>query len=608
MSWTEVFPVFDDDLVAQFFDCATENERLELEEWYGIDEVINEQQNSHIVSFSLFWKNVSSADPDLPPPSRELMKNARALGLSLRFDPWQHYVAPLLIRIPTLRRLLPRVTFRVHLASDMKFLIPDLVKAGCDVRLMKSSSIRFAPGGLWRFLPFGEEGKLVTVADVDRIADVADDVARTEAMAAAGLGCWRVPVADDLNGLGEVSYLPMIGCQSGMKGGMPIRTLLDAFTWHCRRGTMPDTAAMPNCSPKKITKTVWPDYGFDEWFLTAAVYPRVAQAGILTFVGQLAKSMLLTLDIEYATWSNSNSQLIYFPVEGCCGPAAAPAEPAPIISFTALEQEIPPVAHEEIKLGLLFLTNGALHHPRLWENYLDQGGGSIRSFCHPTQERLLAGTFLEKVIIRERHPTKWGDISLVRAMMALMRAAVADPDLTHFVFASESCIPIRPAADLIELLSLDGRSRFRYLTWPEAKQLEPEKISRMRVAQSIPKDKQHFHPQWVLLERKAVMALIENDMTHLFEMTTIPDESYIGTVLAMSGWDLATSVVRQNTTWCHWTRGAAHPAIISKITPRLEAEWLTSGCFFSRKVARDASGLRQAGVATSKHREGLLTV
>ena len=47
---------------------------------------------------------------------------------------------------------------------------------------MKSSSINFAPGGLWRFLPFGEEGKIVTVADVDRLNDLEGDLARSRAM------------------------------------------------------------------------------------------------------------------------------------------------------------------------------------------------------------------------------------------------------------------------------------------------------------------------------------------------------------------------------------------------------------------------------------------
>jgi hypothetical protein len=71
----------------------------------------------------------------------------------------------------------------VHLASDLDFLIPDLIKAGCEVHLMRHPSLAFAPGGLWRYLPIGEEGKLVTVCDVDRMNFVESDVERIKHMA-----------------------------------------------------------------------------------------------------------------------------------------------------------------------------------------------------------------------------------------------------------------------------------------------------------------------------------------------------------------------------------------------------------------------------------------
>ena len=151
MSWTEVFPVLIDEMIGEFDASATPAEKAELEEWYGAEQVFNPQDKLHIVSFSLFWKNVRTADRDLPEPTRNLMRNARELGLALRFDPWEHYVEPLIRGVPGLpglREQFPEVVFRVHLAKDLDFLIPDLVAAGCEVWWMKSSSIRFAPSGL----------------------------------------------------------------------------------------------------------------------------------------------------------------------------------------------------------------------------------------------------------------------------------------------------------------------------------------------------------------------------------------------------------------------------------------------------------------------------
>jgi hypothetical protein len=315
MSWTDVFPVLTDEMVEEFQALAIAEERTELEAWYGIEKVFNAREAQHIVSFSLFWKSVKSGHSPVPPPTRELMQQARELGHSCRFAPWEHYVEPLLKNIPRLRRRHPDVAFRVHLARDLEFLVPDLAAAGCEVSLMKGSSIRFAPGGLWRYLPIAEHGKLITVVDIDRIEHLPNDINRTIAMAAAGLGAWRVPIAVDPHLDGPACYLPLMGGQMGMRGGLPVRELLEAFTWHCIRGSIKTTAEIPHVGSLEIRGTRWPDYGFDEWFLLAALYPRLAASGVLTLVSSLAVSRLLAVDIEYVTWANSRSQMIFFLAE-----------------------------------------------------------------------------------------------------------------------------------------------------------------------------------------------------------------------------------------------------------------------------------------------------
>ncbi len=247
------------------------------------------------------------------------MKNAKKRGMAPRYDPWAHYVQPLLDYVPKYREEYPDIAFRVHLAKDLDFLIDDLVAAGCEVYHMKHSSLAFAPGGLWRFLPIAEEGKIVTVVDIDRIGELPTDLERTKHLVQSDLGAWKVPVWNDFNPEGEVCYLPFAGCQSGWKGGcVEIVKLLKTFTWLSMRKEMPISALLPFCEEKPVTKTTWPDYGFDEWFLAAAVYPRAAQNGIVNFIPNIARSVLLTMDVEYTTWSNTNSEMIYFPVAQCC--------------------------------------------------------------------------------------------------------------------------------------------------------------------------------------------------------------------------------------------------------------------------------------------------
>jgi hypothetical protein len=43
------------------------------------------------------WKHVNGGDPDLPRPTREMLVDARRMGLVKRFDPWGSYIEPLFV-------------------------------------------------------------------------------------------------------------------------------------------------------------------------------------------------------------------------------------------------------------------------------------------------------------------------------------------------------------------------------------------------------------------------------------------------------------------------------------------------------------------------------
>ena len=403
MPWTDVFPILTEEQIDEFHEEATPPDKAELEEWYGVDRVINPRPEAkEIVSVSLFWKNVRAGDPELPTPTRERLQNAVALGLAKRFNPWDHYVSPLLELTPRLLETNPEVSIRVYLAQDLEFLAEELAEAGNEVYLMKSSSINFAPGGLWRFLPFSEQGKLITVTDTDRLNELESDLVRSRAMQQAGVGAWRVPVPNDLTGDHKVCYLPFMGCQFGIMGGqIDVRELLDAFTWQCLRGKVEPYVLYPNCGPLPIQAHQWPSYGFDEFFMTVAAYPRLAQEGMLTFVPGSASSQLLTLDVEYCTWGNDASEIIHFPAGSCCGQTPVDeqivkegkhpedaeeeypsGEKIEREDAPPLSQIPPPNLGPEAQVAFLFLTKGELNQPDLWKTYLDSAGEAAQAFTH----------------------------------------------------------------------------------------------------------------------------------------------------------------------------------------------------------------------------------
>jgi hypothetical protein len=320
MSWTDVFPYLTDDLLDEYRAQATRADKAQMREWFGVKRVENAQpEKRHIVSFTLFWKHVNAADPDLPHVDARRLRLARQLGLIKRFDAFESYVEPMLLEGPTMMEKHPDVCFRIYLAADLDFLIPQLIDCGYEIYVMNSSSERYAPGGFWRFLPLEEKGKIVTVMDTDRIRFASGEIARTESMDAADLGIWRVPGYYNAEIRDNVRYRPLLGGHFGARSGWPIRKWLHAFVWHSLRGTMPTMAEIPGCGPRKINGTAWPNYGCDEWW-QQAVFPHLARKGVLTFLPTNARGPMIPLDIEYCTWAHPRSEVVYFAAGGgCCG-------------------------------------------------------------------------------------------------------------------------------------------------------------------------------------------------------------------------------------------------------------------------------------------------
>jgi len=596
MGWTDVFPVFTEEMVDDFEAQASKEDRTQMEEWYGTERVVNAQPDKpDIVSVSLFWKNVREGDPELPAPTREILQNAQELGFAKRFNPWDHYVKPLLEQVPDVLEKFPDVVVRVYLAKDMEFLAEELAAAGNEVHVMKSSSIHFAPGGLWRFLPFSETGKRVTVTDVDRLNELESDLLRSQTMAQGGLGAWRVPVPIDLTGDRRVCYLPFMGCQFGVQGGlMNVRQLLEAFTWHAINGLIEPLAIFPACGPLEIQGNKWPSYGFDELFMTLAAYPRLAQKGMLTFVPTFSKSQLLTLDIEYVTWGNPNSELVYFPVDDCCGVVReAPQESEPE-AFSADIVEFPhgPVSEvpenavmEEPIVAFLFLTRSDQNHANVWTEYLSdipQTSKRIYSHCKD-REFLPRSSFLHSFQIEEWIDTEWGGLSIVHATVALLEAAVADAACTHFVLISESCVPVRPFHELSHSLQLDPRSRMRVQPWNEVRKWNILKAQHLENLAGIRKELAHFHDQWMCLSRKDAELILKHDRRDSFAGVFAPDEAYFATVLASAGASPLQSLANRAITWTEWEMGKPHPREFLTVRPSTAAQIVDSGCFFARK-------------------------
>lgn len=313
MEWNDIFPILGDRELENYLRDATEEERKLGEEWFGVERIINPQVSGHVVATSLFWKNVDTEDPDLPELTLDLLKNAKSLGLVKRFEPWDHYILPLLEGAKQLNESRPDVVVRVYLAKDLEFLL-DPLSEFCEIRLMRSSSIRHSPGSLWRFLAIEDTDGLLTLADSDNMRNMEFDIDITKRMGVANLGFWRRPNIMDIDYIDNkkfMIYRSIVASRFGTGVRLPVRDLMEAFIWHTLKGNVSTHGTHPVDGVAEFFGRKWPGYCFDEWFLMCALYPRLAPFGCLTYLNDPCPSHLFPLDQQYLMRVNSRSEIMF---------------------------------------------------------------------------------------------------------------------------------------------------------------------------------------------------------------------------------------------------------------------------------------------------------
>lgn len=247
------------------------------------------------------------------------------------------------------------------------------------------------------------------------------------------------------------------------------------------------------------------------------------------------------------------------------------------------------------KLALLFLTRGDVNHPGIWSEWIDQAPDQVEILTHAKNPGDLEGGFLKGTQIGEQIETAWGEVSLVRASLALLRAALNDGTLTHFALVSESCVPVQPLKRVLKNLTHDPRCQFSFRDVEKASEVSKYRFRRTR---GIPEGCWRFHQQWWLLDRVAAKMVVKRDYTQCFEEVFASDEGYFGTVLAMEGYPVDDLVYDQDVTWTYWPRlqpndddlnnqgrggRAGSPAAHEILSREHLVSILRSGAIFARK-------------------------
>lgn len=169
------------------------------------------------------------------------------------------------------------------------------------------------------------------------------------------------------------------------------------------------------------------------------------------------------------------------------------------------------------KIAFLFLIYDTINHEDLWNIFFKNvDSNKYNIYIHYKNNTQLK--YFERYKLNQCAETSYGNISIVYAQNVLLNAAMTDPENTHFVFLSNSCIPLKNFDYIYNNLD----EKYSYFNMCDQEQC----FSRCDFALQFI-DRQYIQKahQWCILNRKHTQLLLnEPDYMLWFYMVPAADE------------------------------------------------------------------------------------
>jgi len=170
------------------------------------------------------------------------------------------------------------------------------------------------------------------------------------------------------------------------------------------------------------------------------------------------------------------------------------------------------------KIAFCFLIYDIINHEELWNFFFkDVDANKYNIYVHYKFNKPLK--YFEKYKLTNCIETKYADITIVKAQNLLLQEAISDKDNQHFIFVSNSCIPLKSFGHVYNSLN-EGYSYFNIT--PQSQCFPRCKTTLNYI------DKKYIQKagQWCILNRKHTeLMLNNNDYINWFNYSsTVPDE------------------------------------------------------------------------------------
>lgn len=170
------------------------------------------------------------------------------------------------------------------------------------------------------------------------------------------------------------------------------------------------------------------------------------------------------------------------------------------------------------KIAFCFLIYDKINHEDIWNIYfqnIDKNKYNI--YIHYKYDK--PSDYFENYKLKNCVETKWGDMSIIKAQNLLLEEALKDENNKHFIFLSNSCIPLKSFKHIYSELD----ENYSYFNYSPQKQCFPRCN---QVLKHISKDQIQKSSQWSILNRKHTKIVTEDKryITWFDYPGTIPDE------------------------------------------------------------------------------------
>lgn len=256
------------------------------------------------------------------------------------------------------------------------------------------------------------------------------------------------------------------------------------------------------------------------------------------------------------------------------------------------------------KIVLCFLIYDVINHEEVWNIFLSNvDKNKYNIYIHYKTNKPLK--YFENYKLKNCIETSYGDISLVKAQNLLLEEALKNNDNSHFIFISNSCIPLKSFNHLYNFLNED----YSYFNMAKHETCFPRCDHALNYI-----DKKYIQKasQWSILNRKHAKLMLEDDK-YLEWFKNVPDEhSYITNIFVnnLQNEIITTSnLANDATTFTNWTgMDYKYPSEYglknySMISEEELVYLLNSKCLFGRKfnIECDLSLPYYINSITNKH-------